>query len=62
MRLNREIFRLAIPSIVANITIPIVGMVAIAVVGQFFTEQVHVSVSVVWCPLADTHIYHQWQA
>lgn len=34
MRLNREIFRLAIPSIVANITIPIVGMVAIAVVGH----------------------------
>ena len=32
--LNREIFRLAVPSIIANITIPIVGMVAIAVVGH----------------------------
>lgn len=32
--LNKEIFRLAIPSIIANITIPIVGMVAIAVVGH----------------------------
>lgn len=32
--LNKEIFRLAIPSIIANITIPFVGMVAIAVVGH----------------------------
>lgn len=32
--INREIFRLAIPSIIANITIPVVGMVAIAVVGH----------------------------
>ncbi len=32
--INREIFRLAIPSILANITVPIVGMVDIAVAGH----------------------------
>ena len=32
--LNKEILRLAIPSILANITVPIVGMVDIAVAGQ----------------------------
>lgn len=37
--LNKEIFRLAIPSIVANITIPFVGMVAIAVVGHIHDSQ-----------------------
>ena len=36
--LNKEIFRLAIPSIIANITIPIVGMVAIGVVGHINGE------------------------
>ena len=34
MKLNREILRLAIPSILANITVPLVGMVDIAVVGH----------------------------
>ena len=34
MRLSREILRLAIPSILANITIPLVGMVDIAVAGH----------------------------
>jgi len=34
LKLNREILRLAIPSILANITVPLVGMVDIAVVGH----------------------------
>ena len=34
MNLNREILRLAVPSILANITVPLVGMVDIAVVGH----------------------------
>lgn len=33
-RLNREILRLAIPSILANITIPLVGMVDVAIIGH----------------------------
>ena len=36
--LNKEIFALALPSIIANITIPIVGMVAIAVVGHLHDD------------------------
>lgn len=39
MNLNKEIFRLAIPSIIANITVPFVGMVAIAVVGHIADGQ-----------------------
>lgn len=34
MNLNREILRLAVPSIFANITVPLVGMVDMAVVGH----------------------------
>ena len=34
MKLNREILRLAVPSILANITVPLVGMVDMAVVGH----------------------------
>lgn len=34
MKLSREILRLAVPSILANITVPLVGMVDIAVVGH----------------------------
>lgn len=34
MRLHKEILRLAIPSILANITVPLVGMVDIAVAGH----------------------------
>ena len=34
MKLHREILRLAVPSILANITVPLVGMVDIAVVGH----------------------------
>ncbi|MCQ2280779.1 MAG: hypothetical protein MJZ49_08290 [Bacteroidales bacterium] len=33
-RLNTEILRLAIPSILANITIPLVGMVDVAIIGH----------------------------
>ena len=36
--LNKEIFRLALPSILANITIPLVGMVDIAVAGHLDTS------------------------
>lgn len=34
MRLNKDILKLAIPSILANITIPLVGMVAVAIAGH----------------------------
>ncbi len=34
MKLRREILRLAVPSILANITVPLVGMVDMAVVGR----------------------------
>ncbi len=34
MKLNREILRLALPSILANVTVPLVGMVDIAVAGH----------------------------
>ena len=34
MKLNREILRLAVPSILANITVPLVGMVDMAVAGH----------------------------
>lgn len=34
MNLNREILRLALPSILANITVPLVGMVDIAIAGH----------------------------
>ena len=40
-RINREILKLALPSILANITIPIVGMVDIAVAG-------HLDASGIW--------------
>ena len=39
MKLNREILRLAIPSILANITVPLVGMVDIAVVGHLGSSE-----------------------
>ena len=38
MKLNREILRLAVPSILANITVPLVGMVDLAVVGHLDGE------------------------
>ena len=34
MNLSREVFRLAVPSILANITVPLVGMVDIAIAGH----------------------------
>ena len=34
MKLNKEILRLAVPSILANITVPLVGMVDIAIAGH----------------------------
>lgn len=37
MNLSREILRLAVPSILANITVPLVGMVDLAVVGHLPT-------------------------
>jgi len=37
LRLNKEILRLALPSIFANITVPLVGMVDIAVAGHLGT-------------------------
>ena len=39
MKLNREILRLAVPSILANITVPLVGMVDIAVVGHLSSTE-----------------------
>ncbi len=39
MKLNREILRLAVPSILANITVPLVGMVDMAVVGHLDGEE-----------------------
>ena len=38
MNLNREILRLALPSILANITVPLVGMVDIAIAGHLGTS------------------------
>ena len=38
MSINRSILKLAIPSILANITVPLVGMVDIAVAGHLSTE------------------------
>lgn len=38
MKLNKEILRLAVPSILANITVPLVGMVDLAVVGHLDGE------------------------
>ncbi|MBR2127417.1 MAG: MATE family efflux transporter, partial [Bacteroidales bacterium] len=37
-QINRDILKLAIPSILANITVPIVGMVDIAVAGHLDTS------------------------
>lgn len=37
-RINREILRLALPSILANITVPLVGMVDIAVAGHLVAD------------------------
>ena len=34
MNIHREILRLAVPSILANITIPLVGLVDTAIVGH----------------------------
>ena len=39
MKLNQEILRLAVPSILANITVPLVGMVDIAVVGHLGSSE-----------------------
>ena len=36
--LNKEILRLALPSILANITVPIVGMVDVAVAGHIGSD------------------------
>lgn len=39
--LNKEILKLAVPSIIANITVPLVGMVAIAVVGHIHDDSLY---------------------
>lgn len=39
MKLNKEILRLAVPSILANITVPLVGMADMAVVGHLGTAE-----------------------
>ena len=36
--LNKEMLRLALPSILANLTVPLVGMVDIAVAGHLDTS------------------------
>ena len=36
--LNKEIFRLALPSILANLTIPLVGIVDMAIAGHLDTS------------------------
>lgn len=38
MKLSKEVLRLAIPSILANITVPLVGMVDIAIAGHLSSE------------------------
>ena len=38
MSINKDILKLAVPSILANITVPIVGMVDIAVAGHLDTS------------------------
>ena len=38
IQINRDILKLAIPSILANITVPLVGMVDIAVAGHLSSE------------------------
>ena len=35
MKMNREIFRIAIPNIISNITVPLMGLVSTAVVGRW---------------------------
>ena len=32
--MNREIFRIAIPNIISNITVPLMGLVSAAIVGR----------------------------
>ena len=38
MQINRDILKLALPSILANITVPLVGMVDIAVAGHLDSD------------------------
>ena len=37
-QINRDILKLALPSILANITVPVVGMVDVAVAGHLGTS------------------------
>ena len=34
MKMNKEIFRIAIPNIISNITVPLMGLVSAAIVGR----------------------------
>ena len=38
MKMNREIIRLAIPNIISNITVPLMGIVSTAIAGQYNSE------------------------
>ena len=40
--LNKEMLRLALPSILANLTVPLVGMVDIAVAGHLDLSLIHI--------------------
>ena len=35
-KLNKEILNLAVPSIISNITVPLLGLVDVAIVGHIF--------------------------
>ncbi|RLD74871.1 MAG: MATE family efflux transporter, partial [Bacteroidetes bacterium] len=37
--MNREILRLAIPNIISNITVPLLGMVDLAIMGHLDSEK-----------------------
>ena len=39
---NKEILRLAIPSIISNVTVPLLGLIDLAVVGHIGNETISV--------------------
>ena len=56
--INRNILRLALPSIMANITVPLVGIVDLAIAGHLVMPQVSVvSPSVQCCLTCSTGIW-----
>ena len=38
MKMNREIMRIALPNIVSNITVPLMGIVSTAIAGHWGTD------------------------